>query len=386
MPDAPLHPGDAVTLDLSALDDLLEALKRRGRTILGPVLRDGAVVLGEVTAAADLARDVADEQEAGRYRLRPSGDATFGYAHGPDSFKRALHPPDLCLLRVRRDGRSFSDAGAGGEPVPLALFGVRACDLAAIRSQDRIFLGGPFADTAYAARRQGAFIVALACTRAGGTCFCASTGTGPRPDGSFDVRLTELPDAAPRRLLAEAGTARGAAVLAETPHGPASGADHAAAEYAVEKAAASQRRTLDLEELPALLFRSYEHPLWDDVARRCLACGNCTLVCPTCFCTTVEDRADLDGGAAERTRRWDSCFAPGFSYIHGGSVRPSIRARYRQWLMHKLATWTEQFGTSGCVGCGRCITWCPAGIDLTEEVRELRRTARAKEERRGGDA
>ena len=129
-----------------------------------------------------------------------------------------------------------------------------------------------------------------------------------------------------------------------------------------------------------LLQGNLEHPRWDDVAERCLTCGNCTMVCPTCFCTTVEDHSDLAGRRAERKRRWDSCFTMDFSYIHGGSVRDQARSRYRQWMTHKLASWIDQFGTSGCVGCGRCITWCPVGIDITEEVARDPRAANGIEE------
>ncbi|MBV8527642.1 MAG: 4Fe-4S dicluster domain-containing protein, partial [Candidatus Dormibacteraeota bacterium] len=106
-------------------------------------------------------------------------------------------------------------------------------------------------------------------------------------------------------------------------------------------------------------------------AQRCLACGNCTMQCPTCFCSDLVDEPDVVAGDA-RVRRWASCFEQDYSHIHGGSVRTSTRARYRQWLTHKLGTWWEQFGTSGCVGCGRCIAWCPVGIDITDEVRALR--------------
>ncbi len=386
MSEASLRPGDAVTLELPALDGLVGALKGRGWSVYGPVVRDGAVVLGEVTTAADLARGVADEQEAGRYRLLPAADSLFGFTHGPDTWKRVLLPPALPLTTLKRNGASFSEAEPPPRSAPLALFGVRACDLAAIHVLDRVFLAGPCIDVAWAARREEAFLVVLACTRAGGTCFCASTGSGPRPDGPFDVRLTELPGSPPHRVLAEAGSARGADLLGSVPHGAASEADGAAAENAVARAAGAQRRALPADGLAEWLLGSYENPHWDDVARRCLACGNCTLVCPTCFCTTVEEGTSLDGGTARRVRRWDSCFTPDFSYIHGGSVRPSVRARYRQWLTHKLATYREQFGVPGCVGCGRCITWCPAGIDLTEEVRALHRSARPKEDRHGRDA
>ena len=141
-------------------------------------------------------------------------------------------------------------------------------------------------------------------------------------------------------------------------------------------------RTLETDGLAAAIRSQPEHPRWAEMADRCMACGNCTQVCPTCFCTSIEDKAALDGTAAERVRRWDSCFTPDFSYIHGGSVRPSVRARYRHWLTHKLGTWHDQFGTSGCVGCGRCITWCPAGIDITEEARALQAGAPREETNR----
>ena len=131
-------------------------------------------------------------------------------------------------------------------------------------------------------------------------------------------------------------------------------------------------RELDTDGIKELLYRNYEHPRWDEVAERCLTCGNCTMVCPTCFCTTVEDVTDLAGEHVERHQRWDSCFTVDYSYIHGGAVRASTRSRYRQWMTHKLATWFDQFGSSGCVGCGRCITWCPVGIDITEEARAIR--------------
>ncbi|MCB0197785.1 MAG: 4Fe-4S dicluster domain-containing protein, partial [Anaerolineae bacterium] len=123
---------------------------------------------------------------------------------------------------------------------------------------------------------------------------------------------------------------------------------------------------------PNLLYQNLEHPRWDHIANRCLSCANCTQVCPTCFCSDVVEVSDLENHKDERLRVWDSCFSLDFSHVHGGNIRPTTRARYRQWLTHKLASWIDQFGTLGCVGCGRCITWCPVGIDLTEEVRAIR--------------
>jgi sulfhydrogenase subunit beta (sulfur reductase) len=157
-------------------------------------------------------------------------------------------------------------------------------------------------------------------------------------------------------------------VLAGVPYRLAEDGDEHDAAEVTAGAVTKMGRHMPEVDLKALLYANYEHPRWDDVADRCLTCGNCTMVCPTCFCTSVEDTADLAGEEAERWRRWESCFSIQFSHVTGGETRRSPRSRYRQWMTHKLATWFDQFGTSGCVGCGRCITWCPVGIDITEEV------------------
>jgi ferredoxin len=259
------------------------------------------------------------------------------------------------------------------DDAPLAFLGVRSCELHAIATQDRVFLGGRYVERDYAARREGAFVVAVNCFEPGGTCFCVSMGTGPRVEAGYDLALTEI-TSGEHRFLAEAGTDRGAELLRELPRREATAEDAEAAEAAVAGAAERMGRELDPTDLRGLLARNLEHPRWDDVASRCLTCGNCTMVCPTCFCTAVEDSTDLTGEEAERVRVWDTCFSVDYAYIHGGSIRPSGRSRYRQWLTHKFGTWHDQFGTSGCVGCGRCITWCPVGIDVTEELTAIRAT------------
>jgi ferredoxin len=134
---------------------------------------------------------------------------------------------------------------------------------------------------------------------------------------------------------------------------------------------------MDTGDLPDLLYGNLDSPQWDLIAQRCLSCTNCTMVCPTCFCVDVQDLSDLSGQNTERQRIWDSCFNTDFSHVHGGNTRPNIRSRYRQWLTHKLASWVDQFGELGCVGCGRCITWCPVGIDLTEEITAIREGVQA---------
>ncbi|WP_199509756.1 4Fe-4S dicluster domain-containing protein [Nucisporomicrobium flavum] len=269
---------------------------------------------------------------------------------------------------------------AGGEPEHArryALLGVRPCDLAAIAVLDRVLTGGRYADPVYAGRRDGNLVIAVECTEPGAVCFCASMGTGPHADARFDLAMTETADDQGHRFLIRAGTPAGSEILAELPVRAAGDADIAGAARAVADAATRMTRSLPANELPELLAASRESAHWDDVASRCLTCGNCTMVCPTCFCTTTEDVTDLTGDHAERWRRWDSCFDLDFTHLHGGSVRASGQARYRQWITHKLGTWHDQFGSSGCVGCGRCIAWCPAGIDITREVAALSALQRA---------
>ncbi len=355
-----------------ALDDLVAALRERGFRVLGPTVRDGAIVYDDLESAADLPVGWTDEQEPGRYRLaRRDDEARFGYAVGPHSWKQFLFPAHVRLWRARRGENGLELEEEPAPDAPLALLGVRGCELHGIAIQDRVFLGGRFADRDYAARREDAFLVAVDCFEPGGTCFCTSMGTGPRAEGDYDLALTELLDGE-HRFLARAGSERGAEVLAQLEGRPAEQADLAAGEQTVTEAAEHMGRSLDPTDLRGLLSRNLEHPRWDDVAERCLTCGNCTMVCPTCFCSSVEDTTDLAGGEAERHRSWDTCFSVDHAYLHGGSIRPSGRSRYRQWLTHKFGTWHDQFGTSGCVGCGRCITWCPVGIDVTEELAAIR--------------
>ncbi len=363
--------GDAYVILPAALDGLIQALRADYR-VLGPTVQASAIVYDELTGLADLPRGWTDEQAGGHYRLRRRDDgALFGYVVGPQSWKQFLHQPVQPLWRARQseDGVTFEPPPTPARP--LAFIGVRACERRAIAIQDRVLLEGSFADAHYAARRAEAFIVAVNCGQAGGTCFCVSMGTGPKVEDGFDLALTELDPAGEHRLLVEVGSERGGRLMAGLPQRPATAADRDAAEAAVARAASQMGRAMPAVDVPAVLARNLEHPRWAEVAERCLTCGNCTMVCPTCFCTTVEEDLDLAPDQAGRTRKWASCFTLDFSYIHGGSVRQSGRSRYRQWLTHKLATWHDQFGSSGCVGCGRCIAWCPVGIDLTEEVQAI---------------
>ena len=364
----------AGVMDLRGLDALIVALQDRGFAVIGPTVRTDAIAYEPITSAADLPAGVGDEQGPARYRLRERGDAArFGFAAAPSSWKRHLYPPSTVLWRVRRDGSgnlAFEEAAVA--PGPRAFLGVRACELAAILVQDRVFATVEHPDPAYAARRADVFIVAVHCGEPAGTCFCASMHTGPRAGEGFDIALTEILQDGHPRYLVEAGSGAGAALMAALALPPASADDTAAAAAVTESAVARMGRSMDTDGIHDLLLRNLDHPRWDDVASRCLSCGNCTLACPTCFCSDEVESQSVDGGSSERVREWASCFTHDFSYIHGGAVRPTVRSRYRQWMTHKLSTWWDQFDTSGCVGCGRCITWCPVGIDITEEAAAIR--------------
>ena len=359
----------ASVIDARGLDSVIRALSARGYAVIGPRLRSDAIVCAPIESVDDLPVGWSDEQDAGRYRLVPGREGYyFDTVVGPQNWKRYFYPPRQSLLRMRRQGKAFRVVDQD-EPVPRQAFiGVRSCDLAALSRHDTVFGGGEFADPTYVARRKAAFIVAVSCSRAGGTCFCASMGTGPRAESGFDLALTEI---AAGRFVVETGSSEGAELMAEIDAEPAADSERAAARDAPVAAAAEMGRAM-IPGVAALLKRNLESRHWDNVAKRCLTCANCTLVCPTCFCSTIEDVTDLSGAEAERVRVWDSCFTMEFSYIHGGSVRRETASRYRQWMTHKLSTWHDQFGVSGCVGCGRCITWCPVGIDITEEARTLR--------------
>jgi len=360
------------------LHHLFEGLKGRGYSLVGPALREGAITYAEIDSMADLPAGWTDGQDGSTYRLsRRKDEALFGYTVGPHSWKKFLLPPVMRLWRARRNGSGFQVLEEGQESPKYAFIGVRSCELHAIAIQDRVFLQGNYVDPVYKARREGVFVVAVNCGQAGGTCFCVSMNTGPKAKSGFDLALTEILEGKRHYFVAEVGTELGAEVLQEVPHREATAEERAAAEGMVARAATQMGRTMDTTDIKELLYHNYDHPRWDDVAGRCLTCGNCTMVCPTCFCTTVEDYTDLKGEHAERWRKLDSCFTMDFSYIHGGSIRASHKSRYRQWMTHKLATWIDQFGTSGCVGCGRCITWCPVAIDITEEVRAIRESKHA---------
>lgn len=354
-------------LAAARLTEFIEWLADAGYDVIGPRFSDGAVRYGSVASSADLPYGIRVRQGPGFYRTTKGVASYFSYVMAPQSWKRQFFRPDAVVFRTEERSGQLRFVGEEGPARPLALLGVRACELAAIEIQDQV-LGSLDAD--YAGRREDALIIGVNCEIAGETCFCTSMGTGPELSEGFDLALTEIPDTE-HRFVVEVGSERGRAVVEalDLPHADATDLDARAG--VIEQCVGSIEKRFDETGVKELLQGNPDHAQWDDVASRCLACGNCTMVCPTCFCS---DHTDLTGfdGSIEHRRRWESCFSIEFSTLHGTAVRHSVGARYRQWLSHKLAHWYDQFGMSGCVGCGRCITWCPVGIDLTEEVAAMR--------------
>jgi sulfhydrogenase subunit beta (sulfur reductase) len=357
--------GTAAWIDKPALQGLIDRLRREGYEVIGPRIADGAVTYAEVSSLSDLPIEIQDEQEPGRYRLKQvDGGGYFDHVVGPHSLKPFLFPPRTTVLEVLRVRDSWEAIVPDLPQHKRAVIGVRSCDLHALAIQDRVFLEGPHCDPEYAACRAGLFLIAVNCARSAPTCFCVSMNTGPAVAGGADVILTELETG----FVLRVGTDAGMDAAGDLDWRLATAGEIDAADAIPRTAAAQQTRRINIATVHDTLMNNLEHPRWADVAQRCLSCANCTMVCPTCFCSTVNEVTDLTGDKTTRERVWESCFNADHSWTADGPVHSNTLSRYRQWLTHKLATWVDQFDTSGCVGCGRCITWCPVGIDITEEV------------------
>ena len=362
--------GSTISIQKHAFDTLLIHLKEAGFQTIGPRVKNDTLVYELVESLDQLPQGYITEQDAGRFRLIHTGHGRyFDLIPGAQSWKQFLFPPRLDLITLQKNGKNWDIATAPEDSTSYAFIGVRACELAAIQIQDKAFLREDFTDPVYRARREKVFILAVNCLHPAGTCFCASMETGPRVKKGFDLCLTELDDV----FLLTIGSELARELLADIPFELASAFLLSNAERGIEHASQEMGRTLDTGDLPEVILDNLDNPYWEEIAKRCLSCTNCTLVCPTCFCWDAVDQMNLGGTETRRERVWDSCFNPGYSYQAGGNTRPTIRSRYRQWLSHKMGTWKQQYGTFGCVGCGRCITWCPAEIDLTREISTLRK-------------
>jgi len=363
------------TLKLSAqnLPQLFTALKSKGYTLIAPVVQDGAIAYDKVDSPDDLPAGWTDQQGPGIYRLSKDNKGRyFGFHAAPQSWKRFLYPPEMSLFHLKKNGKSVEFIKNSDERAKYAFIGVRPCELNAILIQDLVFNSEMYGDEDYRLRRKDLFIVAVNCTESSENCFCSSMKTGPRAKGNFDLALTEILSKGEHYFIVETGSETGETIISQADSSEATEQEISESTKLVRHTENKMKKYVETADLPKILSSNLDHSHWDSVAKRCLTCGNCTMVCPTCFCSAVEDSTDLFGGEAERLRKWDSCFTVDFSKVAGGNFRITPKSRYRQWLTHKFSSWMDQFGVFGCVGCGRCITWCPVGIDITAEIGSLR--------------
>src|SRR5579885_84118 len=362
------------------LQNLLDALQHAGFNCIGPQVRDGGIVYEPLTHASQLPWGIRDHQSPGQYRLIKTDEKkAFSFANGAQALKPILFKPRETVWRVVRDENGKLEFKPHySKEQPIAILGVRSCDLVAMAIQDKVFLRENHVDPRYEERRKSLFIIAINCSYASGNCFCVSAGSGPEVNNPFDILMTEIHDG----LVVKAGSKRGHEIIAALKLEMARVEQNDEAANNVAQAAAMQTKRIPLENgygLRDVLFSNLDHPRWEQVADRCLSCGNCTQVCPTCFCHSETEEPALDGSCSEHHREWDSCFTSGHSYLNGKVIRDDTRKRYRQWLTHKVGSWFDQFDVSGCVGCGRCISWCPVGIDLTEELAAILGEANERE-------
>ncbi len=358
-----------VVIEKSELQQIFSNLSSRGFVILGPRLERGAVVIGPRTSMAELAIGLTSEHGPGHYRVSGTGRVEhFAALPANPTWRDFIFPPHSPLITGHKTDKGWVFENAADDPPPYAFVGIRSCELAALGIYDHVFLTDGIHEASYAKRREPLFVLAVNCTSAANTCFCTSMKTGPRAVQGFDLALTELNDL----FLLECGSEIGSEMLADVKWRPASAWDIGRARELEEHTEEQITRRFDSKEIADALMAALDSTEWDALGAKCLGCGNCTSVCPTCFCSTVEDRSDLKCLNTSRERRWDSCYAGDYSHVAGGNVRPTTASRHRQWVMHKFALSEEQVGRPACVGCGRCITWCPVGIDITEEVCAIR--------------
>lgn len=347
---------------------LLDKLHELGYQCIGPQIRDGAIIFDTLASIEQLPQGISDDQRPGHYSLKSNGTTHyFNWANGPQAIKPFLFTPHENLWHSEQhENGQVTFTTTMPETRPLAIIGARACDVAALKLQDQHFLQQQYIDPYYKARRDNLLVIAVNCNHPAATCFCYATGDGPFVEDGADIVLTELEQG----FLLDTQSNRGKIIVDGLSFHYRTEAQMIESE-SLEMQAAQQQKKLPSVDIKSRLMQELNSEVWHDIAAKCLSCGNCTAVCPTCFCHSESEAPSLDGRSSQHYREWDSCFSQGHSYIHGVTIRSETSQRYRQWITHKFSSWHAQYGRSGCVGCGRCIAWCPVGIDVTETLGQL---------------
>ncbi|MDR3669671.1 MAG: 4Fe-4S dicluster domain-containing protein [Holophaga sp.] len=329
---------DMYQLSSASLDLLFAALTADGRRILAPTDRDGRSELNPVNTPADVAKDYVQTALSAKETVFPKVEQLLSYS---------LSPGQVDLV----------DAKPKAEPT--VVFGIRPCEASAFKALDAVF-NWDYRDTFFNARLEQLAVIGMSCTRKDDACFCTSVGGGPGSAKGSDILLTPTASG----YLAEVLTDKGRAIQALAPElfQPADSADKAAQ-------LADLPAAFDQPALSAKLPAMFDSPLWSEQALRCVGCGACAFVCPTCVCFDIQEEADKSGG--RRLRAWDSCGYHMFTlHASGHNPRDTQGARWRQRIYHKFSYYPERYATLGCVGCGKCTRACPVDMNLKEHLVE----------------
>lgn len=343
VPKEKQHEIRTVSLDKKELSLFVDFLSKDYK-VYGPVKKGTEHVFGPINKASELQLDY-------RTTILPP--------------KKLLHKPFETMFHFTTDGDIKEKQKDEEKQV---LLGVHPCDVNAIAVLDKAYMG-EYPDPYYQEKRKNTIIIALNCNTMGETCFCSLFGTGPALESKYDILMTDLEN----EYLLEAGSKPGYDILEKLGVSAASSNAVAEKQNKVSILMKKMPKPISAEGLSKLLEKSFRHPIWDKLAKECLACGSCTMVCPTCFCYNVIDQIDLDIKNGQRQRVWDSCMMLEFGKVAmGGNFRKDRDARIKQRIYHKMKYMSEQFGMPGCVGCGRCIKTCIKKIDPRKIINELR--------------
>lgn len=279
--------------------------------------------------------------------------------------KKWFFPAEEPLMTFRVEGSEVLDDSV--EAPDRVLFGLHPCDVNGLLLMDNVF-SGAYEDPYYRARRDKTLIVGVSCKEAQSGCTCNAWGTDESHWG-FDLFLTDLGDV----YFVSVGTVKGAELLDRNVETRDVTVDDVTRfQEAMHRFKESFAEELDTEQLPLLLDAKFDSPIWDELGARCLSCGACSMVCPTCYCFDVEDRLDADGTTGTRVRVWDSCQFKEFAEVaHGHNFREARASRVKYRYYHKQWGYLSKFERVLCVGCGRCARACKAGINPTVVVKAL---------------
>lgn len=291
----------------------------------------------------------------------------FAYLNSRNAPKQVFFPHTEKLMKYTRTPKGMVFSEEESKADKAVLFGVRPCDAQSFALLDMLFDQEKYRDPYYVAKRNNTTVITLTCVQPPyATCFCTSVDGEPLSGGGADILLTEI-DA---NYLAEFITAKGEKLLKYFGDLKTDEADDSRKMEISEKAKQAIKSKIPAHEIKPLLDSNFEHPFWATIHSKCLACGTCTYLCPTCHCFDISDEATGSDGV--RIRSWDSCMFPLFTKeTSGHNPRTSQKERWRQRIMHKFKYYVDNFNAIACVGCGRCVRSCPVNLDIRKVVEDI---------------